>query len=52
MPLPTMREGVNLLLNQQIMARLHSILEAATVEATTQTMLGLFEANDPKRGRS
>ncbi|RYZ23641.1 MAG: hypothetical protein EOO10_20910 [Chitinophagaceae bacterium] len=42
-PLPTVRQGVHLLLNQQKMVRLHAILEA-----TTQTMLQLFEANGPE----
>lgn len=42
-PLPTMRQGVHLLLNQQKIAQLHHMLHEADTEAQTQTLLQLFD---------
>ena len=41
-PLPTMRQGVHLLLNQQKITQLSAMLQAADAEAQTQSLLQLF----------
>lgn len=43
-PLPTVRQGVHLLLNQQKMGQLHHLLQQADAEAQTQNLLQLFHA--------
>lgn len=42
-PMPTMRQGVHLLLNQHKIANLHALLEAADAEAKALEMMQLFQ---------
>lgn len=44
LPLPTMRQGVHLLLNQQKIMQLNAVLHAADAEAQTQSLLQLFRS--------
>lgn len=45
-PVPTMRQGVHLLLNSQKIQALNAMLEAADTEAKAMEMFALFQPDD------